>query len=193
MGGSDVVSTVTGSERLAKTRCFEEGLRVNGISLFCLSSKGWEYRVRIYLNRFLYKNRAGGLHGSSAESPGTDAALSSLQSPRQCQGRALGVAVGETEQKTPGLCSGQVGDGGQAAGSDELPLLSLSLAAGLPLPAASWRLVARKSLPVVWLIHFALVAVAGSHCSHGLSSLAVGSDQSFSRSESDAARWLYQA
>lgn len=40
MGGSGVVSTVTGSERLAKTRWFEEGLRVNGISLFCLSSKG---------------------------------------------------------------------------------------------------------------------------------------------------------
>lgn len=58
---------------------------------------------------------------------GTRAALSWLQSARECEGQLLKVAVGETEQKTAELCTGQAGDGGLAAGSAELLSLSLSL------------------------------------------------------------------
>lgn len=43
---------------------------------------------------------------------GTQAALNSLHSAHECEGQVLEVAVGETEQKTPGLCTGQAGVGG---------------------------------------------------------------------------------
>lgn len=55
---------------------------------------------------------------------GTQAALSSLHSAHECEGQVLEVAVGETEQKTPELCTGQAGVGGLSE------LLSVSVAEG---------------------------------------------------------------
>lgn len=142
------------------------------------------------MNRFLYKNSRGASAGAVPSPRGSQAAPSSLQSARECQGQVLGVAVGETEQKTPELRTGQVGDGGLAAGSAELLLLPRSLrqlGSHCLLPAGGLYL--GKVCP--GLIHFVLAA--GPHCSPGLSSLAAVSDHSFSRSESDSARWLNQA
>lgn len=57
---------------------------------------------------------------------GTQAALSSLHSAHECEGQVLEVAVGETEQKTPELCTGQAGVGGLS----ELLSVSVSVAEG---------------------------------------------------------------